>query len=134
MRNFKSYLPEKYASPAYQLVEDGIYATEDVYGFHDQVYVTSLTFEQEPEQYGEEGGCPRCISQVPFEDLLDTFCVYVTDFYAELNEKSDTLCYQEFASSRLEDIQKLRTIIGKCFRAQPYMEDGEEYYHTAIEP
>ena len=39
--------------------------------------------------------------------------IQVPDFYDQLNETSETVCYQEFGSSHLSDIQKLRTLIGK---------------------
>lgn len=133
MRNFKDYTPEKYSSPDFQKVEEGIYLTKDPYGFHDKIFVTSLSFEQEPEMYGEEKGCPQNITQVPFEDILDEFSVSVTDFYEQLNRKSETTCYQEFGSYELSDVQKLRTMIGKRIYAVPYMEDGEEYYNAIIE-
>ncbi len=99
------------------------------------MFVTSLSFEMEPDQYGEEDGSPRNITQVPFEALLDDFNLFVTDFYDDLNETSEKLCYQEFGSFQLEDIKKLRTLIGKRFYAVPYVdeEDGEEYYNTVIE-
>ena len=89
----------------------------------------------EPDQYGEEGGSPRDITQIPFEDLLDEFHLFVSDFYDDLNETSEQICYQEFASFDLEDIQKLRTMIGKRFYAVPYIDesDGEEYYKTVME-
>lgn len=133
MKNFKNYKPEKYSDPAYQKIEEGIYLTKDPDGIMDEMYVTSLSFEQEPESYGEEEGCPQNITQVPLEDILDTFCVAVTDFYDQLNSESKSICYQEFGSSDLDDIRQLRTIIGKRFYAVPYEEDGEEYYKTIIE-
>jgi hypothetical protein len=82
---------------------------------------------------GEEDGSPSYISQTPLEDLLDKFLVYVTDFYEELNEESEVTCYQEFASTDIEDIRKLRTIIGKHVYAKIYMEADEEYYNIVIE-
>lgn len=134
MKNFQNYTPEKYATPDYEQIEEGIYRTKDPYGaMQEEIYVTSLTFEQEPECYGEEGGCPRYISQVPFESLLDEYSLFVTDFYASLNEKSDTVCYQEFGSGEIENIRKLRAIIGRRVYARPYEEDGEEYYNLVIE-
>ena len=133
MKNFKNYEPEKYSDQAYQKIEEGIYLTKDPDGIMDEMYVTSLSFEHESESYGEEEGCPQNITQVPFEDILDTFCVAVTDFYDQLNSESKSICYQEFGSSDLDDIRKLRTIIGKRFYAVPYEEDGEEYYKTIIE-
>lgn len=88
----------------------------------------------ETECYGEEEGSPQDISQIPFEDLLDEFNVYVTDFYDELNEQSETTCYQEFGSDEIEDIRKLRTIIGKRFYAVPCTDEGDdEEYRVTIE-
>ena len=132
MKNFNNYTAEKYSGSSFEKVEKGIYQTKNPYG-NGEIYVTSLSFELEPECYGEEDGSPEYIPQVPFEDLLDNFYVYVTDFYEELNAKSETLCYQEFGSGNLEDIQNLRTVIGKRFYAVPYEEDGEEYYKTVVE-
>lgn len=132
MKNFSNYTAEKYSESGFQKVEEGIYRTKNPYG-DGEIYVTSLSFELEPECYGEEDGSPEYIPQVPFEDLLDNFYVYVTDFYEELNAKSETLCYQEFGAEDLEAIQNLRTVIGKRFYAVSYEKDGEEYYKTVIE-
>lgn len=139
MTNFKNYKPEKYQMPEYKEVEKDIYLAKDLYGYHKEVYVTSLSFEQEPEQYGEEGGCPQNITQIPFEDILDKFSVWVTDFYDGLNKESEVTCYQEFGSYKLENIKNLRSIIGKrvyiaqCTENDDYdIEDedgnGEEIY------
>lgn len=47
MKNFKSYVPDKYSVSNYQKIEDGIYKTKNPYRFgKDEIYVTSLTFEQ----------------------------------------------------------------------------------------
>ena len=130
VRNFQDYIPEKYAGPDYELAEEGIYLGKNPYrqpGFgRETIYVTSLTFEMEPDCYGEEGGCPREITQIPFEDILDNYCVYVTDFYDELNQASGKTCFQEFGSPEIEDIRKLRTLIGKRFYAVPCTEDDPE--------
>ena len=134
MKNFSNYIPDKYSKPDYQEVEQGIYRTKSPYS-NEEIFVTSLSFEMEPECYGEEDGSPQNITQVPFEDLLDEYLVYVTDFYDELNNSSEKLCYQEFGSNHLSNIQKLRTVIGKRFYAVPYTDesDGEEYYKTVME-
>ena len=95
--------------------------------------MTSLTFELEPERYGEDEGSPEYIPQMPFEELLDAFCVYVTDFYEKLNSASETVCYQEFGAAELDDIRKLRTLIGKKFYAEPYEKDGKEYIRLVTE-
>lgn len=134
MKNFKNYTPEKYQTSEFQEIEEGIYKTHSPYDdFEEDIFVTSLCFEMEPERYGEEDASPRNITQVPMEGLLDEFNLFVTDFYEELNEASETICYQEFGSDNLSDIQRLRTIIGKRFYAVPYIEDGEEYYDMVME-
>ena len=76
-----------------------------------QSSITSLSFEQEPELgEGEDAGY---ISQYPLEDILDKFLVHVSDFYEDLNKEGLVMCYQEFASPKLENIESLREIIGK---------------------
>jgi len=140
MKNFKNFTPEKYAGSDFQEIEEGIYKTKSPYErvmTEDQeIFVTSLTFEFEPERYGEEDASPQDMPQVPIEGILDEFDVFVTDFYEQLNETSETICYQEFGSFDLENIQKLRTLIGKRFYAVPYIDerDGEEYYRMVTEP
>lgn len=121
MKNFQNYKPEKYRKTDYQEIEDGIYKTKIRSalgnGYLD-VYVTSLSFEMEPERSGEEAASPGNLTQVPMEGILDKFNLFVTDFYEQLNRTSETVCYQEFGSFNLEDIQKLRTLIGKSFYAE----------------
>ena len=137
MRNFENYTPEKYMTPDFQKIEDGIYKTKSPYKTlkeeTENIFVTSLAFEMEPDCYGEEDASPRNLTQVPIEGLLDEFNLFVTDFYEQLNETSETICYQEFGSFDLADIQKLRTLIGKRFYAVPYMENGKEYYNMVME-
>ena len=120
MTHFRDYTPEKYATPAFEKIEEGIYRTKDPYGIVRDgiVYVTSLSFQMEPERYGEEDGSPRNITQCPFEDL---------------NEASEVTCYQEFGSTDIEDIRRLRGIIGKRFYAVPYEQDGAEFARVVIE-
>jgi hypothetical protein len=108
MKNIENYDAEKYDQKDYEKVEDGIYKTKDCY---EDLYVTSLKFTQEPEL--GEGENASDISQYPLEDILDKFLVYISDFYGKLNKETSQVCYQEFGSPRLADIQKLRTIIGK---------------------
>ena len=111
MKNFKLYNAKKYSNTdEYEKVEEGIYK-------HGSDYVTSLTFEMDNSRFGEEDGSPQNISQCPFEDFLDEYGVWVEDFYEDLNEDSEVTCYQEFASSDIDDIRNLLTIIGKEFYA-----------------
>ncbi|PWJ25155.1 hypothetical protein ATK17_1267 [Branchiibius hedensis] len=108
MRSIANYDAEKYAAnPSYAPVEPGIYLWHD----EEDTYVTSLSFEQEPEL--GEGDNAAWISQYPLEDLLDRFLVWVSDFYPALNTADSRTCYQEFAAPDLADIQALREIIGR---------------------
>ena len=93
---------------------------------HENLFLTSMTFEMEPECFGEEGGCPQDITQIPFESILDDYFVFVTDFYDALNQASDRTCYQEFGAFEIENIRNLRGLIGKRFYAVPCEEDDPE--------
>ena len=55
------------------------------------------------------------------------YILCITYFNEDLNEKSEVTCYQEFGSTDIEDIRRLRGIIGKRFYALPCQEDGKEY-------
>lgn len=133
MKNFQNFTPPKYMTSDFQKISDGIYKTKSPYDSND-IFVTSLTFEMEPECYGEENASPSNLTQIPIEGILDEFNLFVTDFYEQLNQSSEIICYQEFGSLDLEDMKNLRTLIGKRFYAVPYTgEDGEEYYNMVIE-
>ena len=128
MKNIKSYVADKYASDRYKLIEEGIYETKDE---EESLFVTSLSFEQEPE-YGE-GENAVDISQYPVEDILDKFYCHISDFYKDLNEASSTICYQEFASPDIEDVRGLRSIIGKHVYNRDEERDGKVYAMLEIE-
>ena len=133
MKNFQNFTSKKYMISDFQKISDGIYKTKSPYDSND-IFVTSLTFEMEPECYGEENASPSNLTQIPIEGILDEFNLFVTDFYEQLNQSSEIICYQEFGSLDLEDIKNLKTLIGKRFYAVPYTgEDGEEYYNMLIE-
>lgn len=133
MKNFQNFTPQKYMTSDFQKISDGIYKTKSPYDSND-IFVTSLTFEMQPECYGEENASPNNLTQIPIEGILDEFNLFVTDFYEQLNQNSEIICYQEFVSLDLEYIKNLRTLIGKRFYAVPYTgEDGEEYYNMVIE-
>lgn len=108
MKDIKNFDAPKYGGASYSLVEEGIYKTEDN---GETVYVTSLSFVQEPE-FGEGANAAE-ISQYPLEELLDEFGCWISDFYEALNTENSTICCQEFASGTQEEIKNLRSIIGK---------------------
>ncbi|MDE7183882.1 MAG: hypothetical protein K2O40_05245, partial [Lachnospiraceae bacterium] len=112
MKNIQIYHPDKYLTPAYTKVGEHIYKGKNPYRGNDEdMYFTSLTFEQEPEL--GEGDSPADISQCPLEGILDMFHLCVSDFYDELNDKSECTCYQEFGGFDAESIRALLGIVGK---------------------
>ncbi|MBQ9021526.1 MAG: hypothetical protein IJ113_05880 [Eggerthellaceae bacterium] len=136
MKNIQSFEADKYTTtktgglfkkPLYAPVEEGIYQMQD----DERLYVTSLSFEQESEL--GEGQNAGNISQYPLEDVLDKFYCHVSDFYEELNAADSTTCYLEFASPDIEDIRKLRSIIGKHVYDREREEGGRTYVDLAIE-
>lgn len=109
MREIKDFYASKYDTEVYKKLEEGIYETMDE--DDEALYVTSLSFVQEPEL--GEGKNAADISQYPLEDILDKFYCHISDFYEELNCEDSQVCYQEFGSPDLQDVQNLRSIIGK---------------------
>lgn len=107
MKEIQNYAAPKYNNNDYSKIEDNIYAIEG----EEKLYVTSLSFVQEVEL--EEGENASEISQYPLEDILDEFYCHISDFYENLNTEDSLTCYLEFASPDLEDVEKLRSIVGK---------------------
>lgn len=130
MKNIKIYDSEKYKNEKYQKVQEHIYKTEDTF-LGEEMYVTSLSFEQEPEL--GEGDSPRYISQYPLEDILDKYLVVAEDFYEKENEESFTTCYQEFSGKNIENVRELLEIVGKHVYNKEIEKDGEVYVDLVIE-
>ena len=76
------------------------------------IYVVSICFIQEPE-YGENESSSSVISQYPLEDICDKFKSYCSDYYEKENTEDKELSYVEFASDNINNIKKLKSIIGK---------------------
>jgi hypothetical protein len=124
MKQIENYKATKYNSDVYFEIESSVY---EVIEDGESLYVTSLSFVQEPEY--NEGANASDISQYPLEDILDKFYCHISDFYEELNSVDSQKCYQEFASPDLEDIINLRSIIGK----HVYNKEIEGYIKLIIE-
>lgn len=124
MKEIKNYNAKKYSTATYFMQEYGIYKLGDK-------YLTSLSFQLEPDL--GEGNTANAISQFPLEDVLDRFCVYVSDFYKELNTVESQTCYLEFASTDLADLLKLRDIIGKHVYNRNYKRGGKSFVELVIE-
>ena len=136
MKEIKNYTSEKYKKKVFQIlnereyreIEPGIYEHKQD---SEVLYVTSLSFEQEPEF--DEGEYADNISQYPLEDLLDKFYCHISDFYDKLNTSDSKICYLEFAAMEVSDIKNLRGIIGKHIYNKSYENDGNTYIKLIIE-
>lgn len=133
MKNFQNFTPQKYMTSDFQKISDGIYKTKSPYDYND-IFVTSLTFEMEPECYGEENASPSNLTQIPIEGILDEFNLFVTDFYEQLNQSSEIICYQGFGSLDLEDTKtaaaKFRAL---CIRVRCHARtESKEPQHFCI--
>ena len=124
MKNIQIYRANKYTTSPYVEVAPNIY-------HHKNEYVTSLSFSQEPEL--GEGKFAAEISQYPLEDLLDHFCVHISDFYSTLNANDSTTCYIEFSSRKMERIESLLSVVGKHVYNKDVFENGKTYSVFAIE-
>ena len=107
MKQIENYKPDKYDSNNYIVIEDEIYKMKD----DEILFVTSISFVQEPEF--DEGENASYVSQFPLEDILDKFYCHISDFYEQRNTIKSKKCFLEFASPDVEDIRKLRSILGK---------------------
>ena len=107
MKEIENYKPDKYDSNNYIVIEDEIYKMKD----DEILFVTSISFVQEPEF--DEGENASYVSQFPLEDILDKFYCHISDFYEQRNTVTSEKCFLEFASPDVEDIRKLRSILGK---------------------
>jgi len=124
LKDITDYYAKKYSSSNYNVQEYGIYK----YG---EKYVTSLSFQLEPDR--GEGSTANTISQYPLEDVLDRFCVYVSDFYKELNTAESKTCYLEFSSTDITDLRNLREIIGKHVYNRNFKRNGKTFVELVIE-
>lgn len=123
-------MADKYQTEIYEKVKDNIYKAYDEFMKRD-MYVTSLSFEQEPEY--DEGENSDDISQYPLEDILDKFYVAVADFYTEQNNGIDNIYVLEFSGSDVSDIEKLLGIVGKHVYNKEIEKDGQTYVELVIE-
>ena len=127
MKNIQNFDAEKYSDKTrYNQINKGIYEMSNP----KKLYVTSLSFEQEPE-YGE-GSTAADISQYPLEDILDRYLCHVSDFYESLNTEKSKTCYLEFASENQNEIQELRKIIGKHVYNMEVMEEDKVIVRLVI--
>lgn len=130
MKNINQCEPAKYQGPKYEKVEEHIYKITDPL-LNQSSYVTSLTFEQEPDL--GEGDSSSNISQNTLEDILDKFFISVEDFYEEENSEDTAICYVEFLETDITDMKALLTLVGKHVYNKEVERVGNTYIELAIE-
>ena len=124
MKEIRIFEGEKHLSKSYEKVEDAIYKKENT-------YVISMCFQQEPAL--GEGDKADSISQYPLEDVLDHFCVYISDFYEDLNTPESDICYLEFAGLDIEDVRNLKGIEGKHIYNKSECDGDKTFIRLIIE-
>lgn len=124
MKNIEVYTPPKYCTAKYQEVVPNIYQSGNY-------YVTSISFQQEPDL--DEGSSAADISQYPLEDILERYCVHVSDFYPSLNTPKSVACYIELAGSKVENIKSLLSLVGRRVYNKAIYENGEECVVLIVE-
>ena len=124
MKNISAFKASKYSTKDYELLEDDIYRCGGV-------CVITLQFQQEPEM--DEGSSSADISQYPLEDILDRFNVHISDFYDSENKCAKVKCCLEFASRKIENIRKLKSIIGKRVYNKVVTKNGDDFVELVIE-
>lgn len=125
MKEIKIFTPyDKYVCPEYERTESGIYK-------HNGKYVIALSFQQEQEL--GEGKNAADISQYPLEDILDKYCVYISDFFKSLNMSESKICYLEFTGFSEKDVVALKSLVGKHVYCREKHINNETFAELVIE-
>lgn len=124
MKNIQLLLPQKDDCKFLDGNDVGIYC-------RNNNYCLSLEFEQEIDL--GEGINAADISQYPLEDVLDKYTVYISDSYPKLNTPASQKCYLEFASGKIENVRKLKDIIGKHVYNKTVLIDGKQSVQLKVE-
>ncbi|MCR9154370.1 MAG: hypothetical protein NXI09_09690 [Bacteroidetes bacterium] len=120
MKNFEIIEIDKFKdSSNYEMIEDGIYNDlNDDGGFATHRIAMTMVVEE-----GEN-------SQYPLEDVLDKFYVHVEEFLEPKNENETRFIF----GGELDDIQNLKSLIGKRAFNQDYVdEEGQTRVKLIIE-
>lgn len=111
MKNIRVVNLVKYSDfVRYNLIEEGIYIDLEDSGEDNHRIVIAYELEE-----GED-------SQFPLEDLLDKFCLYVSDFMEYENHRQNQVKLE--LAGTLENVQKIKTILGKRVYNKEFLKDG----------
>jgi hypothetical protein len=120
MKNIRLLNLEKYSDfVRYNLIEEGIYIDLDDSSKNN--YRIVIVYELEE---GED-------SQFLLKGLLDEFCLYVSDFME--SEKNMQNQVKVVLAGTLEDVQKIKTILGKRVYNKGFLKDGKISFELIIE-
>ncbi|WP_241492462.1 hypothetical protein [Lacinutrix himadriensis] len=124
MKNISLEKCQKYEnSEQFKLVENGIY--QDLKDDDDTKYRMTISYELESDNDTN--------NQYPLEDILDKYCLYVSDFLETENNTEPNDFKLELAGE-LKDIKNGQEIIGKKVYNQEFKdEDGQIRVNLKIE-
>ncbi|MDQ1097621.1 MULTISPECIES: hypothetical protein [Chryseobacterium] len=119
MKNIHPILPDKYQDPIYKSVGNNIFENTE-----ENIFVCTLNFDL------EEGDN----SQYPLEDVLEEFCLYISDFSVTDFSKQSGSMVVELAGEQEDMHRALQAIIGKRVYNTEYTgKDGRIYVKLVIE-
>lgn len=120
MKNIRLLNLEEYSDfVRYNLIEEGIYIDLDDSSKNNHRIVIVYELEE-----GEDG-------QFLLKGLLDEFCLYVSDFME--SEKNMQNQVKVMLAGALEDVQKIKTILGKRVYNKGFLKDGKISFELIIE-
>lgn len=119
MKNIRPIIPDKYRDPVYKPVGNYIFENTE-----EHIFVYTLHFDLEE---GED-------SQYPLEDVLEEFCLYISDFFNKDFFNHSGSMVVELAGEHDDLLKSVQTITGKRVYNSEYQgKDGRIYVKLVIE-
>jgi len=119
MKNIRTIIPDKYRDPVYKPVGNDIFENTE-----EHIFVCTLHFDLEE---GED-------SQYPLEDVLEEFCLYISDFFNKDFFNHSGSMVVELAGEHHDLLKAVQTITGKRVYNTEYQgKDGRIYVKLVIE-
>lgn len=112
---------EKYENKnRFEMIEKGIY--KDLKEEDDAKYRMTISYQLDSED-----------TQYPLEDVLDKYCLHVSDFYESENSRESNKIIQELGGT-LDSIQEVQNILGKKIFNRDFIdEEGQQRVDLIIE-
>ena len=124
MKNITLLKLEKYKNPfCYEKIEEGIY--KDLNDLDSTNYRISLSFDLEENE----------TFQYPLEDILDKYFLHISNIIKnETEQDKDNISIEIELAGELEDVQKVKKILGKrVYNQISSKENGQHSVSLIIE-